>query len=152
MVQVAAIEFLESTAGATVNRPIDRTGVNNCFVCGPDNPIGLQLTFRMDGDICRSEYVPQANHIGFDEVAHGGLLFSALDDVMANWLFLQGERAVTAKCEIRYRNPVVPGTTLFLESELLERKRRKVELAARAINAADQQIMVEATASFMLIK
>lgn len=135
-----------------MNQPIDRTGANNCFVCGPDNPIGLQLTFRMDGDICRSEYIPQVNHTGFDDVTHGGLLFSVLDDVMANWIFLRGERAVTAKCEIRYRNPVMPSTTLLLESELLERRSRRLKLFARAIDAADQQIMVEATASFILIK
>ena len=27
-----------------------RPDANNCFVCGPDNPIGLRLVFRMDGD------------------------------------------------------------------------------------------------------
>ena len=38
---------------------------------------------------------------------HGGILYSLLDDVMANWSFLRGQRAHTARCEIRYRD-VVP--------------------------------------------
>ena len=129
---------------------IDRTGANNCFVCGPDNPSGLQLTFRLDADVCRSEYIPAADHIGFDNVVHGGLIYSALDDVMANWLFLQGERAVTGKCEIRYRNPAEPGKQLLLESRLVSRKSRTAILAARAIKADDQQVVAEATATFIL--
>jgi hypothetical protein len=32
-------------------------------------------------------------------MTHGGLIYSALDDVMANWLFLQGARGHTAKCD-----------------------------------------------------
>ena len=129
---------------------IDRTGANNCFVCGPDNRSGLHLTFRMDGDVCRSEYTPSADHIGYDNVVHGGLIYSALDDVMANWLFLQGNRAVTAKCEIRYRNAAVPGKQILLESRLHSRKRNSVVLTAQAINAADQQLIAETTATFML--
>ena len=67
-----------------------RPDANNCFVCGPDNPIGLHLTFRMDGTVCRSEFTPDQCHVGFDGMTHGGILYSALDDAMANWLFLQG--------------------------------------------------------------
>ena len=31
---------------------------NNCFVCGPTNPIGLRIKFRIDGDVCRGEFKP----------------------------------------------------------------------------------------------
>jgi acyl-coenzyme A thioesterase PaaI-like protein len=131
---------------------LDRSGAKNCFVCGADNESGLRLTFRMDGDICRSEYTPAAHHIGFDNVVHGGLIYSALDDIMANWLFLQGKRAVTGKCEIRYRNPAAPGAQLLLEGRLLSSKRRTAQLSALAINAADQQVIAEATATFVLLE
>ena len=35
---------------------------NNCFVCGPSNPIGLRIKFRIDGDVCRGEFRPGENH------------------------------------------------------------------------------------------
>ena len=44
-----------------------RPDANNCFVCGPDNPIGLHLTFRMDGTVCRSEFTPDQRHVGFGQ-------------------------------------------------------------------------------------
>ena len=76
---------------------------NRCFVCGPGNPDGLQVRFRLEGDVCRAEFVPARNHGGYDGVTHGGILFSLLDDVMANWVFLQGEQCFTARAEVRYR-------------------------------------------------
>ena len=62
-----------------------RSDANNCFVCGPKNPIGLHLSFTIDDDdICRSQFTPAENHCGYDSLTHGGIIFSALDDVMAN--------------------------------------------------------------------
>ena len=29
--------------------------------------------------------------MGFQDTTHGGIIFSLLDDVMANWLFLKGK-------------------------------------------------------------
>ena len=131
---------------------IDRTGAMRCFVCGPDNDSGLKLTFRLDGDVCRSEYVPGPDHIGYDNVVHGGLIFSALDDVMANLLFLKGQRAVTARCEIRFRRPAEPGKTLLLQSRIESEKGRRVELSAEAINESNSEVVAEATATFVLME
>ena len=72
-----------------------RQDANHCFVCGPNNPIGLKLIFSLDGDECVSEFTPDAVHCGYEGVTHGGIIFSTLDDVMANWLYLRGHKAVT---------------------------------------------------------
>jgi acyl-coenzyme A thioesterase PaaI-like protein len=129
-----------------------RPDANHCFVCGPDNPAGLQIDFRIDGDVCRASFSSNENHVGYDSQLHGGILYSVLDDVMANWLFLRGERAVTGKCEIRFRNSAAPGITLLLESELLSRKGRMVTLKSQAISADDQRVVAEATATFVLMQ
>ena len=128
-----------------------RPDANHCFVCGPSNPVGLRIEFRMDGERCRAEFVPGSDHVGYDDMTHGGIIYSALDDVMANWLFLQGARAHTAKCEIRYRKPVPTGTPLSLEGRQLRRKGRVIELEGRATRAADGVIVADARASFMLV-
>ena len=127
-----------------------RPDANNCFVCGPANPVGLRIAFHMDGDVCRASFTPAENHVGWDTMLHGGILYSALDDVMANWLFLQGIRGHTAKCEIRYRQPVEVGTTLHLEGRLVRRKGKLAILESRAFRAADAHVVAEAEASFMI--
>jgi acyl-coenzyme A thioesterase PaaI-like protein len=128
-----------------------RADANNCFVCGPTNPIGLQIEFRMDQGICRASFCPGEHHIGFENMAHGGIIYSALDDVMANWLFLQGARAHTAKCEIRYRHAVAVGTQIELEGHMVKRKGAVAILAGVATRALDNEVVADAKASFMIV-
>jgi len=111
----------------------------------------MRIEFRMDGAVCRAEYTPTKNQCGYDGVTHGGILFSLLDDVMANWLFLQGERAYTAKCEIRFRGPALVGTRLLLEGELVERRGRRVQLVGRVHHPDDHAVLAEAAATFIVI-
>ncbi len=122
-----------------------------CFVCGPDNPIGLHLVFRLEGGECRSEFTPNKNHQGYPGIVHGGMIYAALDDVMANWLYLQGARAYTARCEIRYRHPAHEGERLFLAGRERSRRRNLVEMEGRATRAADGKVIATATATFALI-
>ena len=122
-----------------------------CFACGVDNPIGLKIRFEMDGEVCRAEFTPGTWHAGYDNQSHGGILYSLLDDVMANWLFLRGERAHTAKCEIRYRQPVPLGTALELEGRLVKRKGRLAVLRGEARRRDSGELVAEAEATFMVV-
>ena len=123
---------------------------NKCFVCGPGNSSGLNIRFRLEGEVCRAEYTPIDQYVGYDGVVHGGILFALLDDVMANWLYLRGEVCFTAKAEIRYRRPVLVGETLSLEGRLLERRGRRVVLEGRGIRLQDHQTLIEATGTFIV--
>lgn len=128
-----------------------RSDANNCFVCGPHNPIGLKLSFTIDEDnVCRSQFTPAENHCGYDGVTHGGIVFSALDDVMANWLFLKGFKAFTAKCEIRYRDALPIGTPVRLEGHCLKQRARLTQMRGLLIREDTEDVVAEAEASFML--
>ncbi len=127
-----------------------RADARACFVCGPDNPAGLGVQFHLDGTVCRGEFTPGRWHGGFDGLTHGGILFSVLDDVMANWLYLQGIRAVTAKCEIRFRQALPIGTAVALECGLKQRKRKLVQLHSQARRKDDDALIAVAEASFMI--
>jgi uncharacterized protein (TIGR00369 family) len=122
---------------------------NRCFVCGPGNPIGLKLKFRLDDEVCRAEFTPQPEHMGYDGVTHGGILFSLLDDVMANWLWLRGEHCFTARAEIRYRAPLPIGTAVRIEGRLTRRKGRLVQLTGQVIRVDGDEVIAEASGSFM---
>lgn len=129
-----------------------RPDADGCFVCGPENPIGLKITFRLDGDVCRAEFTPQSVHQGYDGVTHGGIVFSVLDDVMANWLFLQGIRAYSARSEIRYRDPLPVGTPLLIEGRLKKKKGRFVVMEGKATRAEDGRAVAEAESTFHVVE
>lgn len=129
-----------------------RPDANRCFVCGPANPVGLRLRFRLDADgVCRTEFTPGPDHGGYDQLTHGGIVYSALDDVMANLLFLQGVRAHTARCEIRYRQPLALGTPVLLEGRLVRQKGKVAFMTGIMRTAGDGSVIAEAEASFMIV-
>ena len=123
---------------------------NKCFVCGPGNPIGLNVRFRLDGDVCRAEFTPGGEHVGYDGVIHGGILFSLLDDVMANWVFLRGERCYTARADVRYRQPLQAGTPVRLEGRQASRRGRLAMLSGKVIRQDDDSVVAEASGRFMV--
>lgn len=127
-----------------------RSDANNCFVCGPKNPIGLNIEFVFKDGQCSGEFTPGENHVGFDGVTHGGIIFSVLDDLMANWLYLQGGRGFTAKSEIRYREPLPVGVKVSLSCELTLKKRKLIQLHSRAIRCDTNNIVAESEGTFMI--
>ena len=127
-----------------------RNDADHCFVCGSTNPIGLNLRFTVNGNMCKGEFTSAPNHVGFDGVTHGGIIFSVLDDAMANWFFLQGARGYTAKSEIRYRQAMPVGDTAAIECEVVKRKGRFVQLKARAVNRGTGNVIAECDGTFML--
>ena len=133
-----------------LSEPVPRADAGRCFVCGEWNPVGLRIRFHLDGDLCRGEFTPGENHVGYDGMTHGGILYSALDDVMANWLFLQGVRAYTARCEVRYRAPLPIGTRIRLEARRVKARRNLVVLEGKALTAEDDAVVAECQGRFLV--
>jgi len=121
-----------------------------CFACGPDNPVGLKIRFDVQGDECTAEFTPNENHVGFSDTVHGGIIYTALDDVTANILYQQGRKAHTAKCEIRYRQPARVGEKLILRGWIETERRRLIILKGEIRRAADDVVVAECESSFML--
>jgi acyl-coenzyme A thioesterase PaaI-like protein len=123
-----------------------------CFACGVDNPIGLKILFHVDGDVCTGEFTPNENHVGFSDTVHGGIIYTMLDDVTANILYKQARKAHTAKCEIRYRQPVRVGDKLKLKGWIENERRRLIILKGEVRRAVDDVLVADCESSFMLEK
>jgi acyl-coenzyme A thioesterase PaaI-like protein len=134
----------------TSERDLTAGRANGCFVCGPENPLGLKVKFRIVDQVCVGEFTPGTDHRGYDTLTHGGILFSLLADVMANWLWLQGQMCFTARADIRYRAHLPTGTPVRLEGRCLRRKGRLVMMEGKVIRQDDGQVVAEATGSFMI--
>ena len=118
-----------------------------CFACGKDNPIGLQIKFELNDGICCGEFTAGENHVGYEDTVHGGIIFSALDDVMANVLYLQNIKAHTARCEIRYRKALEVGQAVRLRGWIENERRRLIVLKGEVRLAGDDSIVADCEAS-----
>lgn len=90
---------------------------DSCFVCGPNNPIGLHMKFDFDRENRRatSQYTFGPEHQGWDRVVHGGIIASVLDDVMAYAIMTTDNLAITTRIAVTYRKEVKVGEPVYLE-------------------------------------
>lgn len=99
-----------------------------CFACGENNPIGLHLTFaRVNEDSIRTEFTAQKVFQGYKDVVHGGIIGLLLDETMANVpIVLWNQPVVTAKFEMRLREPAPVGKKLIITATLEETKQNRL--------------------------
>jgi len=121
-----------------------------CFACGKENPIGLKLDFSMQDGKCVARKVVSREYQGYEGIVHGGILATMLDEVMVKCLILSGGgQAVTAKLEIRYRQPTPVGEMLTISGWEASRKKNFVLMKA-AISLPDGTVTAEGTAQMAL--
>ncbi len=92
---------------------------HDCFACGTNNPIGLKLDFYRQGNSICSDVVLNKNHVGWQNMAHGGIISTLLDEIMS-WTVIYFKRAfsVTRSIQIRYLKPVPVETPLTLKGTI----------------------------------
>jgi uncharacterized protein (TIGR00369 family) len=128
----------------------DNPSERMCFACGPDNPVGLHIDYTVDdNEVCTAEFTPDENHLSWENTVHGGIIYSALDDVTGNIPYARGLVAHTARCEIRYRRPLRAGETIRLKGWVEKEKGRLMVLRGEARRIQDNELIAECTASFL---
>ncbi len=116
-----------------------------CLCCGEKNPIGLKMKFRYDGSRLLSEAIVPKSFQGFADVVHGGILGTLLDEVMVNFHWLRGVRAVSVEFTVRLKAPCPTGALVRLAAWEVESKRRLHHTASEA-RLSDGTLVAEATA------
>jgi acyl-coenzyme A thioesterase PaaI-like protein len=120
-----------------------------CFGCGPDNPAGIGLRMRVDGDHVRADLVFDERHQGAPGLAHGGAVAAALDDLFGGVLVMLEAPAVTANLHVDFRAPVPLGEVLALSASCTGSDGRK--LTFRAVVQRGGRVLAEATALFVRV-
>jgi uncharacterized protein (TIGR00369 family) len=117
-----------------------------CFACGLDNAAGLRLSFYDDGAsqvVCDCFIGPE--HQGYPGIAHGGIVAAILDEVGGRVVMIGDHNRffMTARLEIRYRQPVPTETPLTAVGWPVK-LRAKLATAHAEIRAADGAVLAEA--------
>jgi uncharacterized protein (TIGR00369 family) len=124
---------------------------NPCFGCGPNNPIGLKLKFRQEHGKAKAEFVPGEHHQGWPGLIHGGVICALLDEAMGYVTFNMGLKTLTAKMELRFRQPVRIGQKLILTAKILDHRRNLIRTTGK-IELEDGTTIAESTAIMFEIK
>ena len=119
---------------------------HNCFACGTLNTNGLGLTMHVEPGRSWIETTLDRRFQGWEGMAHGGILCTILDEVMA-WALVGADNwGVTARMSVDFRKPVPIGRAIRAEGWTTEIRRRIVDTAGRIVDAEDGTVLAEATA------
>jgi len=118
-----------------------------CFVCGRQNPVGLNLDFYEDPEAgqVQVEFVVPDEYQGYPGVVHGGIVAAILDEVSGRAVLINGsdgDLMATLKMTIRYRRPT-PTETLLTAVGWVERPGTSRAKVAGEIRLPDGTVTAE---------
>lgn len=122
---------------------------HNCFACGTLNAHGLHLELHAADDRCWTELTLDKRFEGWDGIAHGGIVCTILDEVMAWALVDHDVWGVTARMNVEFRKPVAIGRPIRGEGRVLESRRRVVYAEGVLLDAVDGTELARAEATFV---
>lgn len=97
------------------------------------------------------DFLVTDHHQGAPGLAHGGLLTSAVDEILGSLNWLLSDPAVTGRLECDFRRPVPVGSRLHINAEILGVKGRKV--FTRAVGRLDgPEGLIAITASALFVR
>jgi len=132
--------------------PILKLQGHHCFACGTENPIGLNMQFYRMGDMVCSDITLARNHEGWENMAHGGIISTLLDEVMS-WTVLYFKRTflVTRKMDIKYIKPVPLGIPLTARGKILNEKgASQIDIRGEIVDA-QKKLLVRSRAEFVML-
>jgi uncharacterized protein (TIGR00369 family) len=131
-----------------------------CFVCGKDNPLGLNLRFTVteEKDVV-TEFTPSEHYMGFKNILHGGIISSVLDEAMG-WAITAhtGKLYVTTELTTKFKRPAPVGQKLIVRANALlqsgngaDGKVKRLQRAEASLSSIEGEIFAEASGNFFEI-
>jgi acyl-coenzyme A thioesterase PaaI-like protein len=142
----------EATAAAVVTGPGTARfefSPHNCFACGTLNTQGLQLRLHVERGRSWTELTLEPRFEGWEGIAHGGILCTILDEVMAWALVGEDNWGLTARMAVDFKRPAHVGRPLRADGWVTRTRRRLVETAGQIVDTGSSEVLATAEAVYL---
>ena len=125
-----------------------------CYVCGRDNPQGLRQKFNFDTETQEvfTYWTPHHHHVGYENIVHGGLFLTFLDEVMA-WAAIRDTKqpCLTVKMEIEFLKKAPYGKKYYIGGKVIK-KRKRLVFTESYVKDEDGEIYYKSKATYIVVK
>ncbi|MHC1726794.1 MAG: PaaI family thioesterase [Syntrophobacteraceae bacterium] len=124
---------------------------HNCFGCSPTNVYGLRMKFFTDEKSLFSWVTVPRHLCGWDNLVHGGVLATILDETMG-WTaihFLK-KLTLTKAMTVEFLKTVYVGEDLRAEGRVLEITSKREAVLEGYLYKGDNKLCVKSTGTFRL--
>ncbi len=100
-------------------QPVPNRSDHLCFGCGPRNPYGLKMKFYSDEKLVVSWVTVPEHLCGWDNLVHGGVITTILDEIMS-WsaIYLLKRFILTKSIRVDFLKPLCVGQRLRAEGSV----------------------------------
>jgi acyl-coenzyme A thioesterase PaaI-like protein len=125
-----------------------------CFACGARNPIGIhmQVKYVEDTLAAESRLALPKEFQGWQEVIHGGILATLLDEIMMHAVWHFAGTGVTLGIDVQFRQPLAPAEIVLVRGKITETKGRRLKAHGEIIRQADNRVIANSVGRFLLLK
>ncbi len=125
---------------------------SGCLVCGRTNPHGLCLSLHVNPTTSEvtTRFTPKPEHIGFENIIHGGLLATVLDEAMvwaATWSIKRF--CLAAELTVRYRSSARPGEPLNVTATIDTARSKLITTTGQILRPSDNTVIATASGKFI---
>jgi uncharacterized protein (TIGR00369 family) len=122
---------------------------HNCFACSPRNSTGLQMNFFAHAEAVYSRVTIPEHLCGWNNVAHGGVVSTILDETMS-WaaMYLLKRVSLTQSMSVEFIKPVIMGTSMEAQSSVVELRGRRDAIIKGVLKDAEENVCATSTGTF----
>jgi uncharacterized protein (TIGR00369 family) len=130
---------------------LPNSATHHCFGCSPINPSGLQMSFCTDESAVFSEVRVPKHLRGWNNLIHGGILSTILDEIMS-WaaIYLLKRITLTKSMTVDFLKPVYIDQRLKAEGKVLELKGKHEAVMEGILSNGDGTVCTRSTANLAI--
>jgi len=122
---------------------------HHCFACGTLNTHGMGLVLHVEPRRSWVELAVEPRFQGWDGIAHGGIVCTLLDEVMAWSLAAEDDWGVTARMSVQFRKPVPLGRPIRAEGWVERARRRVIETRGQVVDIETGETLATAEGTYV---
>ena len=122
---------------------------HNCFACSPANSAGLQMSFFAHEESVYSRVTIPEHLCGWNNVAHGGVVSTILDETMS-WaaMYLLKRVSLTQTMSVEFIKPVIMGTVVETKSNVVELQGRRDAIIQGVLTNTEEEVCARSRGTF----
>jgi uncharacterized protein (TIGR00369 family) len=130
-------------------KQLPTSDTHNCFACSPVNSAGLHMNFFTHAEAVYSRVTIPEHLCGWNNVAHGGVVTTILDETMS-WaaMYLLKRVSLTQAMTVEFIKPVTISTLMEAESRVVELQGKRDAIIEGVLTDSDGKVCATSKGTF----
>ncbi len=120
----------------------------HCFVCGDENPVGLNIVFETDEKKVYARFRSDERYLGYQDRIHGGIVCAVMDETMGWACSVITKRFYyTMELTVKFKKPLPPNTTVIVEASMVDIK-HSIAIAKAKLSDEDGNVFAVSSGKY----